>query len=307
MRRVSGDVNVPAVNVPGPTGQRVDGGPAPPPPAYLPAVQVAAGGPAAGGGGGGKGVVLAMNGGNGSTRAAAAGGAAAAAAAAAGATTKGPEPGWMRFVPFLPRRHLVPWIPCVLRLIQICTTLVSFAVVASMNHPNTLCHNMLHRAAEAATNDPSSATASLAVLVDNALCLPGRNYKDFVALEFFVVITATTFAWSCLIFALDMVGAGNMHLFRVIKTEHGLEWAARRGAPRVALVGDVVLTLLCFAASCAVAGLRTGLDDLSASYCAGVGRGWCDRMTTAVAFGYLSFIAMVPSAVLNTANSSGPW
>ena len=74
-----------------------------------------------------------------------------------------------------------------------------------MNHPNTLCHKMMSEAA--ATDDPSSpsSAASLGVLVDNALCLPGRNYKDFVALEFFVVVTAAAFAWACIFFALDMV------------------------------------------------------------------------------------------------------
>jgi hypothetical protein len=33
---------------------------------------------------------------------------------------------------------------------------------------------------------------------------------------------------------------------------------ARMGVPRVALMGDVTFVLLCFAAACAVAGLRTG-------------------------------------------------
>lgn len=136
----------------------------------------------------------------------------------------------------------------------------------------------------------------------------GRNYKDFVALEFFVVVTAAAFAWACIFFALDMVGMGKMHIFRVIETgSHGLEWAARRGAPRVALAGDICLCMLCFAAACAVGGLRTGLDDLSASYCEGVGRGWCDRMTAAAVFGFFSFLALVPSVYVNSDNSCGPW
>ena len=47
----------------------------------------------------------------------------------------------------------------------------------------------------------------------------------------------------------DAVGMGKMHIFRVIPTgTHGLEWAASMGVPRVALVGDVALSLLCFAA-----------------------------------------------------------
>jgi len=33
------------------------------------------------------------------------------------------------------------------------------------------------------------------------------------------------------------------------------------GVPRIALLGDSTMCLLCFAASCAVAGLRTGKGD----------------------------------------------
>ena len=74
-----------------------------------------------------------------------------------------------------------------------------------MNHPNTLCHKMMSEAAATDDSSSPSSAASLSVLVDNALCLPGRNYKDFVALEFFVVVTAAAFAWACIFFALDMV------------------------------------------------------------------------------------------------------
>jgi hypothetical protein len=41
-----------------------------------------------------------------------------------------------------------------------------------MNHPNTLCKNMMNAATDAPT--ATSAAAALSVLVDNALCLPGR-------------------------------------------------------------------------------------------------------------------------------------
>ena len=172
-----------------------------------------------------------------------------------------PEAGWMRSEIgtrrlFAKRNPCVPWIPVILRGVQGLFSLVSFAVVASMNHPDAMCVSMTQRAE---TADAGSSEASLARLVDDALCLPGRNYKDFVSLEFLVVVTAAAFAWACLFFALDMVGMGRMEMFRVIRTgAHSLEWAASWGAPRAALIGDVCLCALCFAAACAVAGLRTG-------------------------------------------------
>jgi len=77
--------------------------------------------------------------------------------------------------------------------------------------------------------------------------------------------------------------------------------------PALAFAGDASLAALTFSASCAVAGLRTGLDDLAAGYCERVGKGWCDRMGAACAFGFLAFLSIVPSAALNTANKCGPW
>ena len=77
--------------------------------------------------------------------------------------------------------------------------------------------------------------------------------------------------------------------------------------PALAFAGDASLAALTFSASCAVAGLRTGLDDLAAGYCDRVGKGWCDRMGAACAFGFLAFLSIVPSAALNTANKCGPW
>jgi hypothetical protein len=49
--------------------------------------------------------------------------------------------------------------------------------------------------------------------------LPGRNYKDFVALEFFVVITAAAFTWSILFLFLDMARA----LCSTIQLNHSLK------------------------------------------------------------------------------------
>jgi hypothetical protein len=77
--------------------------------------------------------------------------------------------------------------------------------------------------------------------------------------------------------------------------------------PALAFAGDASLAALTFSASCAVAGLRTGLDDLAAGFCERVGKGWCDRMGAACAFGFLASMSIVPSAALNTANKCGPW
>lgn len=88
------------------------------------------------------------------------------------------EPGWIRSLYlgesgarffYIPSRWkpFVPWIPVFLRACQAASTLVAFAVVASMNRPDTLCSQMIRRAG----GDP------LARLVDDALCMPGRNYK----------------------------------------------------------------------------------------------------------------------------------
>jgi len=103
-----------------------------------------------------------------------------------------PEPGWMRRMHLgesgarfsLPARWrpLVPWLPILLRGIQAVFSLVSVACVASMNHPAAMCEAMI-----ADTDSlPASTVASLSALVDNAICLPGRNYKNFQSLEFLV-------------------------------------------------------------------------------------------------------------------------
>lgn len=79
-------------------------------------------------------------------------------------------------------RPLVPWLPILLRGIQAVFSLVSVACVASMNHPAAMCEAMI-----ADTDSlPASTVASLSALVDNAICLPGRNYKNFQSLEFLV-------------------------------------------------------------------------------------------------------------------------
>ena len=88
------------------------------------------------------------------------------------------EPGWIRSLYLgesgarffsIPSRWkpCVPWLPVFLRACQAASALVAFAVVASMNRPDTLCSQMIRSAG----GDP------LARLVDDALCMPGRNYK----------------------------------------------------------------------------------------------------------------------------------
>ena len=123
-----------------------------------------------------------------------------------------------------------------------------------------------------------------------------------------MVVTAALFAWSAVFLLGDLLGMGATRLGREIAPgPGGLEWAARRGVPRIALVGDLAFALLCYAAACAVAGLRGGLEDLSAGYCEGPGEGWCRRMTAGAVFAFLAAALVAASAALNTKNSVGPW
>jgi len=225
------------------------------------------------------------------------------------------EPGWLRclYLGEAGNRFVIPsrlkpavaWIPVALRLAQLVLALVAFAAAASMRHPAALCRGDA-AAAGADAADPDA----LAALVNRAVCFPSRRFEDFVALEFLVVATAAAFAWGALFFFGDLLGMGKIRLGREIPSGGGpgaLKAAANRGVPRLALAGDVLLCGACFAAACAVAGLRTGLDDLDAGYCEGVGRGWCGKMTAAAVFAFLSALFLAPSAALNTANSVGPW
>ena len=245
-----------------------------------------------------------------------------------------PEPGWLRRLHLgesgarfsLPARWrpYLPWAPVFLRAAQAAFSLVAMACVASMNHPAGACDAAI---ADAETS-PASTVASLSRLVDDALCLPSRNYRNFVSLEFLAVVAAALFVWSTLFLLGNLTALGVIGLGRIVGNVHvepgrvttvndtnrrdaaraAAEDRARRfRVPLIALVGDASLATLTFSAACAVAGLRTGLDDLAAGYCGRVGKGWCDRMGAAAAFGFLSFAATVPSAALNTANECGPW
>ena len=245
-----------------------------------------------------------------------------------------PEPGWLRRLHLgesgarfsLPARWrpYLPWAPVFLRAAQAAFSLVAMACVASMNHPAGACDAAI---ADAETS-PASTVASLSRLVDDALCLPSRNYRNFVSLEFLAVVAAALFVWSTLFLLGNLTALGVIGLGRIVGNVHvepgrvttvndanrrdaaraAAEDRARRfRVPLIALVGDASLATLTFSAACAVAGLRTGLDDLAAGYCGRVGKGWCDRMGAAASFGFLSCAATVPSAALNTANECGPW
>ncbi|ACO66653.1 predicted protein [Micromonas commoda] len=255
----------------------------------------------------------------------------AAASSAAGAS---PEPGWLRRLHLgesgarfsLPARWrpFLPWAPVFLRAAQAAFSLVAVACVASMNHPAGACDAAI---ADAETL-PASTVAALSRLVDDALCLPSRNYRNFVSLEFLAVVSAALFVWSTVFLLGDLLALGAIGLGRIVGNVHvepgretvvtdanrresvraAAEDRARRfRVPQIALAGDASLATLTFSAACAVAGLRTGLDDLAAGYCGRVGKGWCDRMGAAAAFGFLSSLATFPSAALNTANKCGPW
>ena len=255
-------------------------------------------------------------------------------AAAASSAAPSPEPGWLRRLHLgesgarfsLPARWrpYLPWAPVFLRAAQAAFSLVAMACVASMNHPAGACDAAI---ADAETS-PASTVASLSRLVDDALCLPSRNYRNFVSLEFLAVVAAALFVWSTLFLLGNLTALGVIGLGRIVGNVHvepgrvttvndanrresaraAAEDRARRfRVPLIALVGDASLATLTFSAACAVAGLRTGLDDLAAGYCGRVGKGWCDRRGAAAAFGFLSFAATVPSAALNTANECGPW
>jgi hypothetical protein len=106
-------------------------------------------------------------------------------AAAASSAAPSPEPGWLRRLHLgesgarfsLPARWrpFLPWAPVFLRAAQAAFSLVAVACVASMNHPAGACDAAIADAQAL----PASTVASLSRLVDDALCLPSRNYRNF--------------------------------------------------------------------------------------------------------------------------------
>lgn len=166
----------------------------------------------------------------------------------------------------------LPWIPLALRAKQVLFSLISFSIMASSDHP-------------VACIEPSL-----------TFCWTGRDYKDFTAFEFLVVVTVITFLWSAMFLMLDVIGVlkpGGFTPYSFISY--------------VAFYGDAILSFLIFGAACASAGLRTGFDDMNANYCATVGSVWCSKIVAAVVFSFITWMCLVPSAALNTSNLSGPW
>lgn len=224
------------------------------------------------------------------------------------------EPGWMTALSLgesggkftIPSRYrpYVCWIPVFLRLPQAVFALISFAAAASMSHPRS-CADVRD----------ARGTDLLERLVDTELCLPGRTYKHFSNLEFLVVANAAAFFWSLCFFFGGLLCLGKVKLGRDVssgvhsafESRRALENASRYGLPRIAFYGDLVFCFLTFASACAVAGFRSGLTDLDAGYCAGVGKGWCDRMTTSSVFAFMAAVCFAPSVSLNAANKEGPW
>ena len=112
----------------------------------------------------------------------------------------------------------------------------------------------------------------------------------------------------------DLLCLGKVRLGREIAaktsdvtTEQTLRRATSLGVPRLAFWGDAALCFLTLVSAAATFGFLSGGDDLGAGYCDGVGRGWCDRMAAAAAFGTCAFVAYLPSVMINAANDVGPW
>ena len=225
------------------------------------------------------------------------------------------EPGWMRYLflgeagrrpfPFgraVPSRlrPLCAWVPVAARVPQAAFALLAFAVAASMKHDATDC---------VVTTASSTTTAT-----PHALCLPGRSFTHFASLEFLVVANVAAFVWACFFFFGDLLCLGKVRLGREIAaktsdvtTEQTLRRATSLGVPRLAFWGDAALCFLTLVSAAATFGFLSGGDDLGAGYCDGVGRGWCDRMAAAAAFGTCAFVAYLPSVMINADNDVGPW
>ena len=90
--------------------------------------------------------------------------------------------------------------------------------------------------------------------------------------------------------------------------EEGVRISRTVGRPEGRVLGGYFfLTFFTFSSACAIAGLRAGFSDLDANYCSGVGSDWCNKMVTACVFGMLTFVSLLPSVLLNSANAVGPW
>jgi len=217
-------------------------------------------------------------------------GAGAAESKPAPPTAAEQEPGWMRNLYLSSQNRLVqcllgvlapvlPWLPIILRGAQVFFSLVTFSVMASGKHP--------------------ASCVGLPSPLSPTFCWTSRNYADFTAFHFLVVVAAIVFVWSALILSIDLIGA-----FRMGNLVGG---SAQTFMPTVAFSGDAALSFLAFGAACAASGLRTGLGDMSTNYCDMVGSEWCSKIVASTVFMFFTWLALVPSAVLNTSNAAGPW
>ena len=176
--------------------------------------------------------------------------------------------------------------------------------------PLSVAASMKHDATDCAVSTASSTTTA----TPHALCLPGRSFTHFASLEFLVVANVAAFVWACFFFFGDLLCLGKVRLGREIAaktsdvtTEQTLRRATSLGIPRLAFWGDAALCFLTLVSAAATFGFLSGGDDLGAGYCDGVGRGWCDRMAAAAAFGTCAFVAYLPSVMINADNDVGPW
>ena len=208
-------------------------------------------------------------------------------------------------------RPLCAWVPVAARVPQAAFALLAFAVAASMKHDATDCPDE-RPLSTSTTTDVSNGTSSTTTATPHALCLPGRSFTNFASLEFLVVANVAAFVWACFFFFGDLLCLGKVRLGREIAaktstTEQTLRRATSLGVPRLAFWGDAALCFLTLVSAAATFGFLSGGENLGAGYCDGVGRGWCDRMAAAAAFGTCAFVAYLPSVLITAANDVGPW
>ena len=239
------------------------------------------------------------------------------------------EPGWMQYLflgeagrrpfPFgraVPSqlRPLCAWVPVAVRVPQGAFALLAFAVAASMKHDATDCPDERPLSTSTTTDISNGTSSTINDQRPHALCLPGRSFTNFASLEFLVVANVAAFVWACFFFFGDLLCLGKVRLGREIAaktsdvtTEQTLRRATSLGVPRLAFWGDAALCFLTLVSAAAAFGFLSGGENLGAGYCDGVGRGWCDRMAAAAAFGTCAFVAYLPSVMINAANDVGPW
>ena len=103
------------------------------------------------------------------------------------------EPGWLKKLYISSQNRFVqcalgvlapvlPWLPIVLRVLQLLCSLIAFSVMASSDHPVSC------------------------IDAAGVFCWTGRTYANFTAFHYLVVVAVIVFVWSALILIIDMVG-----------------------------------------------------------------------------------------------------